>query len=106
LELDRSRRSERGRYRGGASSGSASSPAAPAGPITSLAVDPESASVVYAASSAGGVSKSVDGGQTWQRLAVPSGGVADLVAHPTRPGVIYAAMGRKGVFKTKDGGRS
>jgi len=87
-------------------SGAASSPAAFDGPVTALALDPASASVVYAASSAGGVSKSVDDGQTWQRLAVPSGGVADLVAHPTRPGVLYAAMGRKGVFKTKDGGRS
>jgi len=87
-------------------SGAASSPAAFAGPVTALAIDPGSASVVYAASSAGGVSKSVDSGQTWQRLAVPSSGVVDLVAHPIRPGVVYAAMGRKGMFKTKDGGRS
>ena len=87
-------------------SGAASSPAPLAGPVTSLALDPRNASVVYAASAEGGVWKSVNGGQTWQRLAVPSGGVADLVAHPTRPGVVYAAIGRKGVFKTKDGGRS
>ena len=87
-------------------SGAASSPAAFAGSVTSLALEPGSASVVYAASAEGGVSKSVNGGQTWQRLAVPSGGVTDLVAHPTRAGVLYAAMGRKGVFKTKDGGRS
>jgi photosystem II stability/assembly factor-like uncharacterized protein len=87
-------------------SGAASSPAAFAEPVTSLALEPGSASVVYAASAEGGMSKSVNGGQTWQRLAAPSGSVTDLVAHPTRPGVVYAAMGRKGVFKTKDGGRS
>jgi photosystem II stability/assembly factor-like uncharacterized protein len=87
-------------------SGAASSPKALAGPITSLALDPRNASVVYAASEAGGVSKSVNGGRTWQRLPVPSGRIADLVAHPTRPGVLYAAMGSRGVFKTQDGGLS
>lgn len=89
-----------------ATSAAASSPAAFAGPVTSLALEPGSASIVYAASAEGGVSKTVNGGRTWRRLAVPSGGVTDLAAHPTRPGVVYAAMGRKGVFKTKDGGRS
>lgn len=89
-----------------ATSGAVSSPTAFAGPVTSVAVEPGSASVLYAASAAGGASKSVDGGRTWQRLAVPSGSVVDLVAHPTRPGVVYAAMGRRGVFKTTDGGRS
>ena len=72
--------------------------------VSVLAVDPLSASTVYAGT-AGGVFKTVNGGGTW--AAVNTGlmnlTVQALAVHPAQPGTVYAGTAF-GLFKTADGG--
>jgi hypothetical protein len=65
------------------------------GRITSLAVDPTNALVVYAGSAGGGVWKSANGGTTWTPLtdSQPSLVIGALAISPTNHNVIYAATG-------------
>ena len=76
--------------------------------ITSLAIDPVTPSIVYAAASNGGVFKSIDSGETW--FAVQNGlsethGIAALAIDPSAPARIYAAT-RNGVFRSADAAAS
>ncbi|HSF18963.1 MAG TPA: glycosyl hydrolase [Vicinamibacteria bacterium] len=96
--------------------------------IAKILVDPRSSDVVYVAaegplwSSGGerGVYKSMDGGETWNRILEISGdtGVSDLEFDPQNPDVVYAAAYQRrrsvwalmaggpesGIYKTVDGG--
>ena len=81
----------------------------------SLAIDPLTPSTIYAGSFAsfspfpsqdGGISKSTDGGQTWNTFTtgIPSGAfVSSLAIDPTTPSTIYART-NSGVLKSTDGG--
>jgi hypothetical protein len=81
--------------------------------ITALALDPQVPSTLYAAYAAGtngvGVSKSTDGGNTWQPLWTGlTNGVAALAINPQSPTALLAgryaatnALGSKDVFVTK-----
>ena len=62
-----------------------------------------------------GVYKSVDGGDTWQRMGLEdSKHIGRIVIHPTNPDIVYvAALGHlwgpnkeRGLFKTTDAGRT
>lgn len=86
---------------------------------TSLVVDPQHPTTVYAAIDAN-VLKTTDGGKTWKSIAygLPVafglsrggchclGGVTKLAVDPRRPTTVYAALLQGGVYKTNDGGRT
>src|SRR5262249_20316139 len=78
----------------------------------SLAIDPATPSTIYAGSSAS-VSKSTDGGQTWQVVGngIPRGAfVRSLVIDPASASVIYGTYtgvdGGWGIVKSGDNGES
>ncbi|HEY0781386.1 MAG TPA: hypothetical protein VGE98_02945, partial [Thermoanaerobaculia bacterium] len=82
------------------------------GPVLSIALDPRDPRVVYAAPSrnfVSSVSKSTDGGLTWQEksagLPNPLGGrfVYQLAHDPASPDVVYADLGSDGIFRSDDG---
>ena len=84
----------------------------PGGTVTALAVDPQDARIVYAATHGGeGIFKSVDGGVTWspsgEGLSGSSGnGVYCLAIDPRRPAILYAGTLNFGIYKSIDGGAS
>ena len=82
--------------------------------ITSLAVDPERAGIVYAATEDAGVFKTTNGGRTWHLLdkGLEEFNEKVLAIDPRNPDTVYAGLVRfwtpttGGVFKTTNGGRS
>jgi photosystem II stability/assembly factor-like uncharacterized protein len=63
----------------------------------------------------GGVYKSVDGGQSWNKAGLPNAGrIGRIVVHPKNPDIVFvAASGRlysenpdRGVYRSTDGGRT
>lgn len=75
-------------------------PATPAGQIPldssvrSIAVDPRSPAIVYAAASSQGLMKSSDGGQTWVPVLTPDSGAAGITwvaVDPLAPSTVYAS---------------
>jgi photosystem II stability/assembly factor-like uncharacterized protein len=94
--------------RAGSNEWTVTGPFAPGGTVTSLAIDPTDASVLYAGTYRSGVFKSTDGGETW----FPAGSglrigfdVDALVIDPTAPEILYAANGGF-VFRSANGGQA
>jgi uncharacterized protein (TIGR03437 family) len=87
-----------------------------AGRVTSLVVDPRSATTVYAGTAEGGVWKTTNGGVNWMPLTdtQPSLAIGSLALDPSNPDTIYAGTGEgnfnadayegSGVLKSTDGG--
>jgi len=67
------------------------------GRVTSLAVDPTDANILYAGTAGGGVWKTVDGGVNWTPMAnedtQPSLSIGALAIDPTNHNIVYAATG-------------
>ncbi|WP_405284249.1 hypothetical protein V3331_01480 [Gaopeijia maritima] len=92
-------------------------PAVMSGRIVDLAVV-GSGTVLYAASSTGGVWKTVDGGVTWSDVFRDEGthSVGDVAVHPRDTAVVWVGTGERasrqssgwgdGVYKSTDGGES
>jgi photosystem II stability/assembly factor-like uncharacterized protein len=88
------------------------------GRIVDLAVVEDSPSVFYAASSTGGVWKTVDGGVTWLDVFREEGthSVGDVAVHPRDTAVVWVGTGERasrqssgwgdGVYKSLDGGET
>lgn len=86
------------------------------GRITDLAVHPSQPQVIYAASAAGGVYKSVDFGATWTAVFDSTGvqSVGAIAIHPDNPNILYVGTGEAntatdsyegtGVYKSVDAG--
>src|SRR5262249_42722870 len=79
--------------------------------VTSLAVDPENPTTLYAGNAlngSDGVFKTTDGGGSWVPVSsgLPDGGVTALAVDPQTAGVVYASTRKSGVFKSNDGGAS
>ena len=70
--------------------------------VTSIAIDPDNAAVIYAASNYAGI-KSVDGGDTWTNLPIPVPGVTAVVVDPFNNRDLYAAAGNA-LFNSSDAG--
>jgi len=70
-----------------------------------LAVDPSNRDVVYSGMRAGGVRKSVDGGETWRTLGLPHPEVFSL-AVSAADGAVYAGTEPSMLFRSDDGGES
>ena len=71
--------------------------------VTALALHPEDADVIYAATSDAGAWRSVDGGQTWVDFSdgLPSLAIRALVTTSGNPSALYAAT-KYGVFRIGD----
>ncbi len=75
--------------------------------ISALAVDPSTPSILYAGVSGYfGLYKTVDGGGTWNALAIPREfAFQSLAIDPAAPGTLYAgAFQKNNVYKSTDGG--
>jgi photosystem II stability/assembly factor-like uncharacterized protein len=81
------------------------------GSVKALAFDPESPDTVYAGTYAGGVLKSVDGGETWRLTGAEliNRVVTWVKVHPGRSGSVYAGVETRrgnGLWRSADGGES
>jgi photosystem II stability/assembly factor-like uncharacterized protein len=79
--------------------------------INALAIDPQTPTTVYAATSDGRVLKSTDGGVSWSATGLAnSGAITALAVDPQTPSTVYAtsqiAYEGSTVFKSADGGVS
>src|SRR5436309_10952281 len=91
-------------------------PATMGGRIDDLAVVESDPRIIYAGSAAGGIFKTVNGGNTWQPIfddqSNPS--IGDLTLAPSNPSILYVGTGEannrqssswgNGVYKSMDGG--
>jgi photosystem II stability/assembly factor-like uncharacterized protein len=72
--------------------------------INDLAVHPTAPNLVYAATAAGGVFKTVNGGQNWTHLAgLTPVDIRAVAVHPTYTGRIYVGTNGKGVYRYLEG---
>jgi photosystem II stability/assembly factor-like uncharacterized protein len=72
--------------------------------VTSFSIDASSPHVIYVAG-AGGVFKSVDGGQSWLRSDSGLPAPNEILLNPVAPNALYA-LSRNAVFKSTDGAAS
>ena len=71
------------------------------GNIAMLAIDPNTADTIYAASNAGSTFKSIDGGTRWTVTDFPIG---RLIIDPKDSQTLYVVTPSRGIFKSSDGG--
>jgi photosystem II stability/assembly factor-like uncharacterized protein len=73
--------------------------------IPTLAVHPQAPGVLYLGGYSYGITKSLDGGKTWQSktFGLTSNSIWSLTIDPTSPETVYAGTD-KGIFKSTDGG--
>jgi photosystem II stability/assembly factor-like uncharacterized protein len=74
--------------------------------INNLAVHPANEDVVYAATAAEGLYKTVDGGSSWMTTTLPITDVRSVAVHPIDPDIVYAGTQDSGVYRSTDGGAS
>lgn len=75
--------------------------------VIAIAVSPENARVLYAATGNHGVLKTVDGGGDWVTVnqGLPGSPVAVAVAiHPANPETVFAGLDAGGLYRSDDGG--
>ncbi len=72
--------------------------------VNALEIDPKNSKVIYAATSAGSILKSENGGSTWQIKHSFERDVAHLLINPNDTNIIYAGLRRNGIHKSADGG--
>ncbi len=86
------------------------------GRVTSVAFHPTNPDILLAGSPAGGLWRSLDGGQTWSTNTdqLPTLGISSIAFDPSNPDIIYAGTGDRdasdspgmGVIKSIDGGQT
>ena len=76
--------------------------------ISALVLDPLSGAVLFAATAAGEVLRSADGGASWtpSGSGLPPEPVMALAFDPLHTNTLFAATAGAGVFRTRDGGLS
>ena len=91
-------------------------PATMGGRIDDLAIVESDPRIMYAGSAAGGIFKTVNGGNTWQAIFddQPNPSIGDLALSPSNPSILYVGAGEAnnrqssswgdGVYKSMDGG--
>jgi photosystem II stability/assembly factor-like uncharacterized protein len=81
----------------------------PGTPVSVLAIDPWSTSVMFAGTRGQGLLKSSDAGATWETIAdsvLASADVQDIVLDVSKPDVLYAAVNSFGVIRSTDAGKT
>jgi PKD repeat protein len=86
------------------------------GRVNRLAFHPTNNQIIFACTAAGGLWKTIDGGNNWTTATdlLPNLGSSDLVIHPQDPNIMYLATGDRdggdtysfGVLKSTNGGQS
>ncbi len=93
------------------------------GRVNAVAVDPNNSQILYIASAAGGIWKSVDGGQNWNTTfdQMPVLGLSSVAIHPDSSHIVFAGTGDRemyggafqgiftkaqGIYKSTDGGNT
>ena len=73
-----------------------------------IAINPQETDMFYIGTSdIGAILKTINGGETWNRLTFPEVGIIhDLDVHPGNPDVIYAGTWHYGFFRSQDEGVS
>ncbi len=91
-------------------------PAQMGGRIDDLAIVESDPRIIYVGAAAGGVFKSVNGGETWKAIFEdqPNPSIGDLALAPANPSILYVGTGEPnnrqsaswgdGMYKTMDGG--
>ena len=91
-------------------------PATMGGRVDDIAVVESDPRVIYVGAAAGGVFKTVNGGQSWQAIFEdqPNPSIGDLALAPSNPSILYVGTGEpnnrqssswgNGVYKSMDGG--
>ena len=74
--------------------------------INMLAVNPQDADTVYAATLQQGILKSTDGGKSWQPVnkGLTVTDVRSIIIDPKNPQILYAGVENGGIFVSTDGG--
>lgn len=74
--------------------------------VQAVTVHPTDADVIYAGTH-GGPYRSLDGGNSWDRLPFPDGRqVWSILVHPQDPRILYAGTSPVGIYRSEDGGES
>ncbi len=77
----------------------------PDGYASSLAIDPQNSSTVYAGTAFGGFWRSTDAGKSWQKRSNPALFFESVIADPLHSGTVYAGSAGSVAFaKSTDGG--
>jgi photosystem II stability/assembly factor-like uncharacterized protein len=72
--------------------------------INNLAVHPSAPNLVYAATAAGGVFKTLDGGQHWTHLpGLTPIDIRAIAVRPDQPGMVYVGTAGEGVYVYNEG---
>ena len=85
------------------------------GRITSIALHPTNANIIYAGAAGGGVWKSLDGGVNWTNVFNGSASIGSLILSPANPQVVYVGTGEgnpggvaiypgNGIWRSTNGG--
>jgi photosystem II stability/assembly factor-like uncharacterized protein len=87
------------------------------GRITSIALDPTNASIIYAGAASGALWKSTDNGGTWSNIFTQSFTIGSVILDPTNPQIVYVGTGEanpggvaiypgNGIWRSTNGGNS
>src|SRR5579859_7592892 len=91
-------------------------PATMGGRVDDFAVVESTPDIIYVGAAAGGIFKTVNGGQSWQAIFEdqPNPSIGDIALAPSNPSILYVGTGEPnnrqssswgdGVFKSMDGG--
>ena len=74
--------------------------------VQAITVDPSDSNLIYAGTHDGPY-RSLDGGDSWQRLPFPEGPqVWSIAVHPQEPRILYAGTSPLGIYRSEDRGES
>ena len=75
--------------------------------VLALATDPTCSDCVYVGTHGSGIYRSLDGGESWQRINRGLGEhkILDLVIAPWDPNYLFVATGGGGIYYSADSGR-
>lgn len=76
--------------------------------VTEIVVHPQDANIAWAATAAGGVFMTTDGGKTWELRSdgLLSMYIMSLAVDPSNPMTLYAGTSERGLFVSNDGGQT
>lgn len=72
--------------------------------VYSVKVDPIRSNVIWAGTGEGLVLKSIDFGETWEKIHEFDGSISDILVNPQNSNNIFVSTARDGIFKSFNGG--